>query len=151
MARKQTKDERIKELEQMQRDALETMDSMRQTINRLQAGQDQAFTNSAMYLQMQAEIDSLQAQRNVDRTIIEQRNATIAELRAEVSRLQSQQTGQPVHNARGAGRKPDLAKRQHFAQLYAAGASMEQIMADMQIGRRTYYRYKAAYTDSDNN
>ncbi|WP_425757567.1 helix-turn-helix domain-containing protein (plasmid) [Ihubacter sp. rT4E-8] len=38
-----------------------------------------------------------------------------------------------------------------FAQLYAAGASMEQIMADMQIGRRTYYRYKAAYEGSDNN
>lgn len=151
MVRKQTKDERIKKLEQTQRDALETMDSMRQTINRLQAEQGKSFTNSAMYLQMQVEIDVLTAQRDVDSMIIEQRNTTTEALQTEVSSLQSQQTGQPVHNARGPGHKPDLAKRQHFAQLYTAGSNMDQIITDMQIGRRTYYRYKTAYEGGDNN
>lgn len=80
----------------------------------------------------------------------------VEKLEQEVAALRSQMDqgagqAEPVHNARGAGRKPDYAKRQLFVQLYTAGTDMDTIMEQMQIGRRTYYRYLAAYRESVDN
>lgn len=80
---------------------------------------------------------------------VEMLKQEVAALRGQIDQGAGQAA--PVHNARGAGRKPDIVKRQLFAQLYTAGADMETIMEQMQIGRRTYYRYLAAYRKDINN
>lgn len=78
---------------------------------------------------------------------VEMLKQEVAALRGQIDQGEGQAA--PVHNARGAGRKPDIVKRQLFAQLYTAGADMETIMEQMQIGRRTYYRYQAELRKND--
>lgn len=78
---------------------------------------------------------------------VEMLKQEVAALRGQIDQGEGQAA--PVHNARGAGRKPDLAKRQLFAQLYTAGANMDTIMEEMHIGRRTYYRYQAELRKND--
>lgn len=51
----------------------------------------------------------------------------------------------PVHNARGAGRKPSkerLKAIEHVKELIEAGHSDREIMEEMQISRATFFRYK---------
>lgn len=154
MAAKQTKDEKIKSLEKQRDDLMETVELQNQRINQFQQEAEKEFLNSASYQQMQAELKTLRSQRDVDEMIIKQQRERLEQYKAEMIVLREQidqGAGQavPVHNARGAGRKPDLAKRQRFAQLYAAGTDMATIMEQMQIGRRTYYRYQAALRKND--
>lgn len=78
---------------------------------------------------------------------VEMLKQEVAALRGQIDQGAGQAAS--VHNARGAGRKPDIVKRQLFAQLYTAGADMDTIMEQMQIGRRTYYRYQAELRKND--
>lgn len=154
--KKPTKDEQIKSLQRQRDDLLETAELQQQQLNKLRASVEEEYINSPSYVQMQEEIKRLQGLREADEMIIKQQRETIERYKAEVVALRKQSdqgAGQvkSVHNARGAGRKPDLAKRQFFAQLYAAGADMDTIMEQMHIGRRTYYRYLAVYRKNVNN
>lgn len=54
-----------------------------------------------------------------------------------------------IHNARGAGRKPDYEKRAEdircFTELYEQGYDMKTVMYKMKISRSTFYRLKKKY------
>ncbi len=154
--RKPTKDEQIKNLEKRLKNLMETVELQNQRINQLQKEADEEFLNSPSYQQMKTELKQLRSLQDADEHIIKQQRANIEQCKAEIITLRAQidqvaAPAAPVHNARGAGRKPDLAKRQRFAQLYAAGADMDTIMEQMQIGRRTYYRYQAELRRNDEN
>lgn len=208
--KKPAKDEQIKSLTRQRDDLLETVELQRKQINKLRAAAEDEYINSTSYVQMQEEIQRLQALQCLDEDTIRRQKETIGQYKEEVAALTNQIEGEgisldvarrpknddldkekskleenyaenekslknenralkgqvemlkqevaalreqqidrgagqaaPVHNARGAGRKPDMAKRQLFVQLYTAGADMDTIMEQMQIGRRTYYRYQA--------
>lgn len=154
--KKPTKDEQIKNLEKQRKELLETLELQNQRINQLQQEVEEEFLNSPSYQQMKAELKQLRALQDADERIIKQQRDTIEGLKAEVISLREQidqSAGQAalVRNVRGAGRKPDMAKRQLFAKLYTAGTDMDTIMEQMHIGRRTYYRYLAAYRKDINN
>lgn len=154
--KKPTKDEQIKSLQRQRDDLLETAELQQQQLNKLRASVEEEYINSPSYVQMQEEIKRLQGLREADEMIIKQQRATIERYKAEVVALRKQidqgaGLAAPIHNARGAGRKPNLAKRQLFAKLYTAGTDMDTIMEQMHIGRRTYYRYLAAYRKDINN
>lgn len=154
--KKPTKDEQIKSLQRQRDDLLETVELQHKQINKLRASVEEEYINSPSYVQMQEEIKRLQGLREANEMIIKQQRETIERYKAEVVALRKQidqgaAGAAPVHNARGAGRKPDLAKRQLFAQLYTAGANMDTIMDEMHIGRRTFFRYQAELRKSDDN
>lgn len=154
--KKTTKDEQIKSLKRQREELLETVELQNQRINQFQQEAEEEFLNSPSYQQMKAELKQLRSLNDTNDHIIKQQRSTIEQYKAEVIALKEQidqgaSQAVPVHNARGAGRKPDLAKRQLFAQLYAAGTDMDTIMQQMQIGRRTYYRYQAALRKNDDN
>ncbi len=151
--KKQTKDDQIKALEQQEEDLLEVVKQQNNRINQLQKDAETEFLNSMTYQQMKDEIKVLKSIQAVGEEHNKRQRDTIDELRGEVKALK-EQLAQGIdkpepHNARGAGRKPDLAKRQLFAELYIAGADMNTIMAKMKIGRRTYYRYQAELRRKD--
>lgn len=154
--KKPTKDEQIKSLQRQRDDLLETAELQQQQLNKLRASAEEEYINSPSYVQMQEEIKRLQELREADEMIIKQQRETIERYKAEVVALRKQidqgaGLAAPIHNARGAGRKPNLAKRQLFAKLYTAGTDMDTIMEQMHIGRRTYYRYLAELRKSDDN
>lgn len=151
-----TKDEQIKSLTRQRDDLLETVELQRKQINKLLAAAEDEYINSTSYVQMREEIQRLQALQGLDEDTIRRQKETISQYKAEVAALREQidqgaAPAAPVHNARGAGRKPDLAKRQLFAQLYTAGANMDTIMEEMHIGRRTFFRYQAELRKSGDN
>lgn len=70
-------------------------------------------------------------------------------LREENRKLREKVT--PKHNARGAGRKKndDAWKKRYlaFCDLVRSGASMEDIMEEMEISRSTYFRFLRLYRE----
>ena len=73
----------------------------------------------------------------------------IQELQNENQRLRSQT--EPVHNARGAGRKKNdaawMKKYNAFCDLVRSGKTMSEIMDEMQISRSTYFRFLKSYKE----
>ena len=70
-------------------------------------------------------------------------------LREENRKLREKVT--PKHNARGAGRKKndDAWKKRYlaFCDLVRAGASMEDVIEEMEISRSTYFRFLRLYRE----
>lgn len=215
--KKPAKDEQIKSLTRQRDDLLEIIELQHKQVNKLRAAAEDEYINSTSYVQMQEEIQRLQALQGLDEDTIRRQKETIRQYKAEVAALTNQIEGEGisldvvrrpknddldkekskleedyaekekslknenralkgqvemlkqevaalreqidqgagqaafVRNVRGAGRKPDMAKRQLFAKLYTAGTDMDTIMEQMHIGRRTYYRYLAAYRKDINN
>ena len=73
----------------------------------------------------------------------------IQELQEENRKLRSQT--EPVHNARGAGRKKNdaawIKKYVEFCSLVKDGKTMADIMGKMQISRSTYFRFMKSYKE----
>lgn len=73
----------------------------------------------------------------------------IQELQEENRKLRSQT--EPVHNARGAGRKKNdaawIKKYVEFCSLVKNGKTMADIMGKMQISRSTYFRFMRSYKE----
>lgn len=73
----------------------------------------------------------------------------IQELQEENRKLRSQT--EPVHNARGAGRKKNdaawIKKYVEFCSLVKDGKTMTDIMGKMQISRSTYFRFMKSYKE----
>lgn len=73
----------------------------------------------------------------------------IQELQEENRKLRSQT--EPVHNARGAGRKKNdaawIKKYVEFCSLVKDGKTMANIMGKMQISRSTYFRFMKSYKE----
>lgn len=73
----------------------------------------------------------------------------IEELQEENRKLRSQT--EPVHNARGAGRKKNdaawIKKYVEFCSLVKDGKTMADIMGTMQISRSTYFRFMKSYKE----
>lgn len=73
----------------------------------------------------------------------------IEELQEENRKLRSQI--EPVHNARGAGRKKNdaawIKKYVEFCSLVKDGKTMVDIMGKMQISRSTYFRFLKSYKE----
>lgn len=105
------------------------------------ANEYQKLKNENYRLQGKIEQLNITDQNKTDQ--INQYILRIAELTKELEKQSS--TIEP-HNARGAGRKPMDTKMQQqlnsFQELIEAGATREQIMASLHIGKATYYRYK---------
>ena len=61
------------------------------------------------------------------------------------------QTGEPVHNARGAGRKKNdatyMKRYAEFADLVRAGKGMAEVIEQMKISRSTYFRFLKLYRE----
>ncbi len=106
------------------------------------------------YYNSQSKIDDLQfALRIRDRKIndylieIEEYKEQIKNYKSKNKSLEKRLTNftsEPVHNARGAGRKkdPDVEKKiEQVQEMIKAGKSREEIMEEMGIGMSTYYRY----------
>ena len=76
----------------------------------------------------------------------------IKQLQAENAKLRKNQTSEPIHNERGAGRKKNdetYMKRYHeFADLVRVGKSMAEVMEQMQISRSTYFRFMKSYKEN---
>ncbi len=73
----------------------------------------------------------------------------IQELQEENRKLRSQT--EPIHNARGAGRKKNdaawIKKYVEFCSLVKDGKTMADIMGKMQISRSTYFRFMRSYKE----
>lgn len=69
----------------------------------------------------------------------------IKQLQAENEKLRKNPTGEPVHNARNAGRKKNdatyMKRYAEFADLVRNGNGMTEIMQQMKISRSTYFRF----------
>lgn len=75
----------------------------------------------------------------------------IKQLQAENEKLQKNQTGEPVHNARNAGRKKNdatyMKRYAEFADLIRVGKNMAEVMQQMEISRSTYFRFLKLYRE----
>lgn len=73
----------------------------------------------------------------------------IQELQEENRKLRSQ--SEPVHNARGAGRKKNdatyMKRYAEFVDLVMNGKSMAEVMEQMKISRSTYFRFLKLYRE----
>lgn len=81
----------------------------------------------------------------------------IKQLQAENEKLRKNQTGEPVHNARNAGRKKNDEENEaymkiyhEFADLVRTGKSMAEVMEQMKISRSTYFRYLKVFREKNN-
>ena len=82
----------------------------------------------------------------------------IKQLQAENEKLRKNQTGEPIHNARGAGRKKNdatyMKRYAEFADLVRTDKSMAEVMRQMEISRSTYFRFLKVFKEdqkSENN
>lgn len=75
----------------------------------------------------------------------------IKQLQAENEKLRKNQTGEPVHNARNAGRRKNdktyMKRYAEFADLVRNGNGMTEIMQQMKISRSTYFRFLKLYRE----
>lgn len=75
----------------------------------------------------------------------------IKQLQAENEKLRKNQTGEPVHNARNAGRKKNdatyMKRYAEFADLVRNGKGMAEVMEQMKISRSTYFRFLKLYRE----
>lgn len=82
----------------------------------------------------------------------------IKQLQAENEKLRKNQTGEPIHNARGAGRKKNdatyMKRYAEFADLVRTDKSMAEVMRQLEISRSTYFRFLKVFKEdqkSENN
>lgn len=84
-----------------------------------------------------------------DKELLEQRVSDLVHSLEEADKnnekLRKNQTGELVHNARGAGRKKNdatyMKRYAEFADLVRNGNGMTEIMQQMKISRSTYFRF----------
>lgn len=75
----------------------------------------------------------------------------IKQLQAENAKLRKNQTSEPIHNERGAGRKKNdetyMKRYAEFTDLVRKGNNMTEIMELMEISRSTYFRFMKSYKE----
>lgn len=140
----------IKELKKLNNNILKANMEISQELRKLQENEEETFRQLPMYKQMMDEISRLKAhngilQRQLDRA--REKNDFLID--------QLKERPEPIHNARGAGRKPHDEKQQdryrQFEDLLAEQKSMNEIMDIMKISRSTYYNYYRKLTVQKNN
>ena len=142
MAQRRTKDEQINELKCRLEEDLTIIMKLNSEINRLKSEKEDCFLSSPTYLQMLQELNHERSQKEL--LEIKLRNYVEREKRLQMElKEQKEQQVATIHNARGAGRKPDQERRRLFRQLIEQGKSAEEIIDAMGCSRRTFYRYKS--------
>lgn len=89
-----------------------------------------------------------------DKELLEQR---VSDLEHSLEEADKNQTGEPIHNARNAGRRKNDEKNEaymkiyhKFADLVRSGKNMTEIMERMSISRSTYFRYLKVFREKNN-
>ena len=142
MAQRKTKDEQINELKCRLEEDLTIIMKLNSEINRLKSEKEDCFLSSPTYLQMLQELNHERAQKEL--LEIKLRNYAEREKRLQMElKEQKEQPVATIHNARGAGRKPDQERRRLFKKMMEQGKTASEIMEIMGCSRRTFYRYKA--------
>lgn len=136
----------IMELKQLNSSILQDNQRLNKEMIDLQEKEEGAFKRLPIYQQLLDENSRLKAhneilQRQLGRS--REKNDFL------IDKLKN--SSEPIHNARGAGRKAGDAKQQAqyrcFKSLADSGKDMDEIMDQMQISRSTYFRYKKKVND----
>lgn len=131
------------------------------TVERMADAQDSrndAYKKSASYKMLSQELEAVHREnRNLkfenkklkeDKELLEQR---VSDLEHSLEEADKNQTGEPVHNARGAGRKKNdatyMKRYAEFADLVRIGKGMAEVMEQMKISRSTYFRFLKLYRE----
>lgn len=132
------------------------------TVERMADAQDSrndAYKKSASYKMLSQELEAVHREcrelklenkkLKEDKELLEQRVSDLVHSLEEADKnnekLRKNQTGELVHNARGAGRKKNdatyMKRYAEFADLVRNGNGMTEIMQQMKISRSTYFRF----------
>lgn len=131
-----------RELKKQLAEAREDIQQLMLELGKVNKTANTSYEQSPAYLASQNQIKRLEEQNKA----LEQKNKRLQE---ENRKLREKVT--PKHNARGAGRKKndDAWKKRYlaFCDLVRSGASMEDIMEEMEISRSTYFRFLRLYKE----
>lgn len=131
-----------RELKKQLAEAREDIQQLMLELGKVNKTANTSYEQSPAYLASQNQIKRLEEQNKA----LEQKNKRLQE---ENRKLRSQT--EPVHNARGAGRKKNdaawIKKYVEFCSLVKDGKTMADIMGTMQISRSTYFRFMKSYKE----
>lgn len=91
------------------------------------------------------EIEALKKEVEKQERLAEEHERKALECKRQLEELRKEMEKAKGKNPRNAGRKIDDEKINKFVNLYEAHKPMNEIMKEVGISRRTYYRYKKLY------